>query len=249
MASPLEISARLRTIGIIGGCSDVSTAEYYKVINDTSRTLIPGGHTAKIILNSMDFGANLHFVLGERWTEGAAYFKAMRETLEKAGVDFVLIAANTWHRCAEEIMEGSKIPLLHICDPTAEAIKSRKLRKVGLLGTKATMSGLWIRDYFREKHNIEVIVPSETQQNTINDIVFKELTKNIFTEEARLRHLEVIDDLEQRGAEGIILGCTEIPMLIKQSDQPDLPFFDTLVLHAEAAARMAAADVVAFSEK
>ena|ERR1711981_795445 len=242
MAEPLTRSARLKTIGIIGGCSDVSTAEYYKVINETGRKLSNGGHTAKIILNSMDFGVNTHFVLGELWTEGAEHFKEMRQTLERAGVDFVMIAANTWHRCAEEIMEGSKVPLLHICDPTAEAIKKEGLRKVGLLGTKATMSGIWIRNYLKEKHGIEVIVPTEEQQNLINDFVFKELTRDIFTEEAKIRHLEVIDELRSKGAEGVILGCTEIPMLIKQADRPDLPFFDTLVLHAEASARLAYAD-------
>lgn len=243
MTNPLDISARLKTIGIIGGISDVSTAEYYKVINDTTRALLPNGHTAKIIINSTDFGVNTYLVLGERWQEGAAHFRSMREALERAGADFVLIAANTWHRCVEQIMEGSHIPLLHICDSTAEAIKQQGLSKVGLLGTKATMSGIWIRDYFKQKHGIEVIVPTETQQNTINDFVFKELTRNIFTNEAKLGHLEVVDNLKSKGAEGVILGCTEIPMLIKQNDRPNVPFFDTLVLHAEAAARMATADL------
>ena len=243
MSNELQTSARMKTIGIIGGSTDVATEVYYHVINETVGKILGGYHTGKIIINSMDLATSVYFVKGERWEEGGDHLRGMAQSLERAGADFILCVSNTWHRCAEAFMLGITIPLLHICDPTAMAIKAKGLKRLALLGTKATMSGPYLRDVFVHSHGFEILVPTEKQQDFIDEVIFKELSKPIFLEKSRLGYLEVVDDLKARGAEGIILGCTEIPLLIKQTHRPDLPFFDTLVLHAEAAARLATEDI------
>lgn len=140
-------------------------------------------------------------------------------------------------------MAGSNIPLLHICTPTGEAISAKSLKMVALLGTKATMSSIWIREYYTRHHGIDIIVPDDEQQNLIDRVIFEELTYAVFKPESKKAYLEIVDDLNSKGAEGVILGCTEIALLIQQSDRPDLPFLDTLALHAKAAADLATRDV------
>jgi aspartate racemase len=231
----------MKTIGIIGGSTDLSTIEYYKLINATIREKLGGFHTGEIIINSMDFANSAHFVQHALWDQGGEYLHGKALSLERAGASFIIIAANLWHRVASEVMKGVKIPLLHIADPTAEAIHARKLTKVALLGTKPTMADDFLRNEFAARQ-IEAIVPSEQEQDTIHHIIFEELTKSVFKEESRKEYLRIIDGLAEQGAQGIILGCTEIPLLIKQEDRPSLPFFDTLTLHAKAAALQALQD-------
>ena len=234
MAS-LATSKQMRTIGIIGGSTNVATAVYYDLINAAVKKRLGGFHTAKIIINSMDLAASVHYVHGGLWEEGSVLLNEMALSLERAGADFIICVSNTWNMYADKWMAGVKIPVLHISEPLVAAISQRK---VALLGTKATMSSTWFPDAL-EKHGIETIVPSEADQDVIDKIIFQELSYNKFLDESRDKYLKIVDELRQAGAEAVILGCTEIGLLIKQSDRPDLPFFDTLQLHAEAAAAMA----------
>ena len=227
----------MKTIGIIGGSTDLSTAEYYKIINARVRKELGGFHTGEIIINSMDCGVITYYTHQEMWQEGAEYMHSNAQSLERAGADFIISVSNTWHRMAEVYMKGIKIPLLHIADPTAEAIKQLNLNTVALLGTKATMSSTYLINYFLAHHSIKVISPEEQQQDYVSDIVFNELAHSKFTDESRKGYLAIIDDMvTNKGVEGVILGCTEIPLLISQVDRPNVPMFNTLELHAEAAA-------------
>ncbi|ETN46779.1 uncharacterized protein HMPREF1541_00968 [Cyphellophora europaea CBS 101466] len=243
MASALQTSAQMKTIGVIGGSTHVATAEYYNVITKYINEHLGGYHTGKIIINSMDLAASEYFVRHDEWEQGGLHLRSIVSSLERAGADFIICVSNTWHRCAESFMSGANIPLLHIADATAQAIKAKSLKRVALLGTKATMSGPYLRDIFTHKHGLEILTPTPEEQQEIDRVIFDELSKPVFLEESRQYYLKVIDDLQHRGAEGVILGCTEIPLLVKQEHRPDLPLFDTLVLHGEAAAREAVAGI------
>lgn len=232
----------MKTIGIIGGSTDLATAEYYKLINATVREQLGGFHTGEIIINSMDLAKSVHYVHNELWDEGGAYLATKAQSLARAGADFLLVVSNTWHRAADTFMKGLSIPLLHIADPTAAAIKAQGLTKVILLGTRATMGTPYLIDEFKAR-GVEVVVPTAAEQQYIDDVIFKELSFWQFKDESRDRYLEIIDRLvAEEGAQGAILGCTEIPLLVKQEDRPAVPFFDTLTLHAKAAALMAVAE-------
>lgn len=240
-----EISCRaqfyvtMKTIGIIGGSTDLATTDYYKAINTRIRKELGGFHTGKIIINSMDLADSVYFVKNGLWEQGGEFLNEMAKSLERAGAHVILCVSNTWHRSADIFMKDVSIPLLHIVDPTAQAIKVIGLTKVALLGTKATMSSMFLRDRFRERFGIDTIVPTTDEQQTIDDIIFNELSHSIFTERSKQLHLEIVDRLHIDGAQGVILGCTELPLLINQSDRANFPMFDTTQLHAEAAAMMA----------
>ncbi|KAJ9612400.1 hypothetical protein H2200_003997 [Cladophialophora chaetospira] len=226
---------RMKTIGIIGGSTDLATVEYYKIINAKTRERLGGFHTGRVIINSMDLADSVQYVHNELWEQGGEMLHEMAKSLERAGADMILCVSNTWHRTAEMFMKDVSIPLLHIVDPTAEAIKKANLTKVALLGTKATMSAPFLRDRYREKFGIEIIVPTTWEQDLIDRVIFHELSFWKFMEESKEAYLRIIDNLHNKGAQGIILGCTEIPLLVSQVDRPKLPMFDTLRLHAEAA--------------
>lgn len=225
----------MKTVGIIGGSTDVATVEYYKIINAEVRKMLGGLHTGEIIINSMDVARSAHYVHSQLWEEGGLYLHEKAQSLERAGADFIIVVSNTWHRVANIFMRDVAIPLLHIADPTAHAIKNRGLDTVALLGTKMTMGTPYLREEFRAR-GINVVVPSVDEQALIDHVIFAELSYWKFTEESRAAYLHIIDRLVQDGAQGIILGCTEIPLLVKQEDRPDIPMFDTLTLHAKAAA-------------
>ncbi|KAJ6785992.1 hypothetical protein PWT90_08898 [Aphanocladium album] len=232
----------MKTVGIIGGSTDLATAEYYKLINATVREQLGGFHTGEIIINSMDLAKSVHYVHNELWDEGGAYLAGKAQSLERAGADFIIVVSNTWHRAADMFMKGIKIPLLHIADPTAAAIKAQGLTRVILLGTKATMGTPYLIDEFKAR-GVEVVVPTAEEQQFIDDVIFQELSFWQFKEESKNKYLEIIDRLvREEGAQGAILGCTEIPLLVKQEERPTIPFFDTLTLHAKAAALQAVAD-------
>lgn len=237
-------TGKMKTVGIIGGSTDLATAEYYKLINATVREQLGGLHTGEIIINSMDLARSAHYVHGELWDEGGEYLAGKARSLERAGADFIIVVSNTWHRAAHIFMREVKIPLLHIADPTAEAIHTKGLKKVVLLGTKATMGTPYLVDEFKNR-GVEVVVPTVEEQTFIDDVIFKELSFWQFKESSKQRYLDIVDRLvKEEGAEGAILGCTEIPLLIKQEDRPAVPFFDTLTLHAKAAALRAVAEDV-----
>ncbi|TQV99377.1 hypothetical protein V2A60_004855 [Cordyceps javanica] len=232
----------MKTVGIIGGSTDLATAEYYKLINATVREQLGGLHTGEIIINSMDLAKSAHYVHNALWEEGGAYLAGKARSLERAGADFILVVSNTWHRAAPIFMEGVAIPLLHIADPTAAAIKAQALGRVVLLGTRATMGTPYLIEEFRAR-GVEVVVPTEEEQIFIDDVIFQEISFWQFKEESKQRYLEIIDRLvKDEGAQGVILGCTEIPLLVKQEDRPAVPMFDTLTLHAKAAALRAVED-------
>ncbi|ATY58985.1 aspartate racemase [Cordyceps militaris] len=219
----------MKTIGIIGGSTDIATVEYYKIINATVREQLGGLHTGEIIINSMDLARSAHYVRHSLWDEGGAYLATKAQSLERAGADFLLVVSNTWHRASPVFMAGVSIPLLHIADPTAAAIRAQGLSKVILLGTKATMGTPYWAEEFKAR-GVVVVVPNEAEQTLIDD----------FRDESRQRYLEIVDRLvREEGAQGVVLGCTEIPLLVRQKDRPGVPMFDTLTLHAKAAALMA----------
>ncbi|KAH8810900.1 Asp/Glu/hydantoin racemase [Xylogone sp. PMI_703] len=233
------MESKTKTVGIIGGSTDLATAEYYKLINAFCRQELGGLHTCEIIINSMDVARSTYYVQNNLWDEGGEFLHSKAQSLERAGADFIICVSNTWHRVASVFMKDIKIPLLHIVDPTANAIKELDLNVVALLGTKATMSGTVLQGEFRNRFGITVIAPNEEDQTYVDDVIFNELANWKFTDESKAGYLRVIDRLVSQGAQGIILGCTEIPLLIAQSDRPDIPMFNTLELHAKAAARKA----------
>lgn len=227
--------ASLKRIGILGGSSDQATVDYYVRLNKAVNRREGGRNTAELLISSMNFALSARGVVEGRWDELGAYLADRAIALENGGADLIICVSNTLHRTAPAFMAGVSIPFLHIVDPTARAIQRRGLKRVGLLGTKPVMSGTHLTARYEEQFGIETIVPSEPAQEVVDQIIFDELCAGIFSEGAKARYLEIIDDLARQGAEGVILGCTEIPLLVKQEDRPDFPMFDTTGLHVEEA--------------
>ena len=227
----------MKTIGLIGGMSWESTVSYYQIINEEIKNRLGGFHSAKIILDSVDFDEIEKCQASSNWEESGDILGKAAQALEAAGADFVLICTNTMHKVAPQIASMIHIPLVHIADATADALQSSHIHKVGLLGTKYTMT----QDFYKQKlldRGIDVIVPCALDIDLVNDIIFHELCLGNFREESRLRLQTIMDGLKEKGAEGVILGCTEIGLLIHQSDS-SLPVFDTTLIHAKRAAEMA----------
>lgn len=225
----------MKTIGMIGGTGWESTLEYYRLINQSVAEHTDFKHSARMLLHSVDF-----FEISSRMEkqdyEGLEKFLTeLALSIENNGADCLMLCANTLHVWADQIAGKISIPLLHIADATAVAIKASGLGRVGLLGTKPTMEWPFYKERLADKHGIEVLIPTEEEREYIQQMIFTEFFKGVFTDEARRNFLEIIGHLTGNGAEGIILGCTEIPLLINQSHTP-VPLFDTLELHAKAAA-------------
>lgn len=224
----------MKTIGLIGGMSWESTVTYYRIINETIKDRLGGLHSAKCILYSVDFDEIERYQSSGEWGKSAAVFVEAAQALEKAGADFIVICTNTMHKVAPDISERIHIPILHIADMTAIALKKAAIRTVGLLGTKYTM----LEDFYKAvlmDTDIEVVIPDNEDIETVNRIIYDELCLGIISEESKNTYLKIISKLSKEGAQGIILGCTEIGLLIKQSDT-DIPIFDTTLIHAEQAA-------------
>ena len=226
---------RLRTIGILGGMSDQATHEYYRLINQAVNQRLGGWDIAETVIIGVNFGNIQHYVANQLWAEAGAYLSPKALAAERAGADLLICASNTLHCVADEFTRDLKIPFLHIADPTGAAILLAGLKKVALLGTKSTMSMPYSRNYYSEKHGLEVIVPGEEDQKRLNQIIFDELVRGIVRPDSRAFYLAVCQRLRQQGAEGVILGCTEICLLMSQPDMPDFPMFDTTSLHVKAA--------------
>ena len=224
----------MKTIGLIGGTSWHSTITYYRIINETVAQKLGGHNSAKIILTSINYEAIERLAHKDDWKGIATLLSGEAKKLEGAGADFFLICANTLHKVAGEVEGNVKIPLLHMVDAVAAEIKRDNLKKVGLLGTTFTMED---RSYGGRlaKYGLEAIVPDETTRKEIHRIIFNELTKGILSDESRNKYKTAIDSLKKNGAQGIILGCTEIPLLIRPEDV-DIPIFDTTKIHSIAAA-------------
>jgi len=223
-----------KSIGIIGGMSWESTLLYYRAINQGIKTELGGLHSARIILNSLDFAEIEAFQHSGDWASAARLMNTAAKSLELAGADFLLIATNTMHKVASETLLGVTIPLLHIVDPTATAIKAAGWRNIGLLGTGFTMSDNFYKGRMQEQHGLNVIVPSENDQNDVHRIIYEELCLGIVRPDSRETYINIVQSLSDQGAEAVILGCTEITLLLQQH-HTHVPLFDTTDIHAKAA--------------
>ena len=223
----------MKTIGIIGGLTWYSTVEYYKLLNELVNKRLGGAHAAKIILYSVDFAEIKILTAQEDWKGIAAIMCKAAKSIELAGADCLMIGANTMHNVADEIEAAINIPIIHITEATAAVIKDRGLKKVALLGTKYTMQMDFYKNKLADK-SIETVIPGASDIEFINNSIYNEFSKGIFLPETKRKYLRIINDLIQQGAEGFILGCTEIPILIKPEDCA-VPVFDTGLIHSTAA--------------
>ncbi|MCH5459378.1 aspartate/glutamate racemase family protein [Bacillus cereus] len=227
----------MKTIGLIGGMSWESTSEYYRIINEEIKERFGGLHSAKCLINSVDFEEIERCQSSGDWDGAGEILGNAAYSLQKGGADFIIICTNTMHKVVEKIKEKIDIPVLHIADATAKEIKRKDIQKVGLLGTKYTME----QDFYKsriEEHDIKVIVPSGTNREKVNEVIYTELCLGKIVVQSREYYKRVIEELVQEGAQGIILGCTEIGLLIKQ-ENVSVPIFDTTHIHAIEAVKVA----------
>lgn len=223
----------MKTIGLIGGMSWESTQVYYRLLNENVKQRLGGHHSAKVVLVSVDFAEIAELQHAGDWPATAAILCDAAQALERAGADFILIGTNTMHKIADEVAAAVSVPLLHIIDVTAAALKARSIKRVGLLGTQFTME----QEFYRARlqaQGIEIIVPGPKDRKLVHSVIFDELCQGQFLDASKQAYLQIIESLAARGAEGVILGCTEIGMLLKDGDA-SIPLFDTAELHAEAA--------------
>jgi len=228
----------MKTIGLIGGMSWESTQEYYRIINETVKEMLGGFHSAKIIMYSVNFEEIEKLQRQGRWRDLTNLMIDAAQRIEKGGADFVVICTNTMHKMADEVQKNIKIPLLHIADITAEKVKEKGLTKIGLLGTKFTMEEDFYKGRLAEKYGLDVIIPNEKERKIVHDVIFNELCLGEIKQPSKDQFKKIIQNLVMEGAEGIILGCTEIPLLVKQEDF-EVPLFDTTLVHAKAAVEYA----------
>lgn len=220
----------MKTIGLIGGMSWESSAEYYRIINEEVKRRLGGLHSAKCIMYSVDFEEIEICQRNGEWGKAAQILTNAGRSLETAGADFIVLCTNTMHKVADEIQAGIHIPLLHIADITAKRVLSSSIKTIGLLGTRYTME----QDFYKlriETQGIKVLVPEEKDRAIISAVIYNELCLGQIIDESRANYIRIIEDLAEKGAEGIILGCTEIGLLVKPGDT-NLPLFDTTLIHA-----------------
>ncbi|MFX0073526.1 MAG: aspartate/glutamate racemase family protein [Candidatus Hermodarchaeota archaeon] len=228
----------MKIIGLIGGMSWESSLEYYRIINESVKNKLGGLHSGKILMYSVDFQEIEKFQSEGNWDKLTEIMINCAQVLEKAGADMILICTNTMHKMADAVQDSVKIPLIHIADTTGEKIKEINMKRIGLLGTKYTMEQDFYRGRLKKKFDIDVVIPEAEEREIINDIIFKELCVGEIKDGSREKYKKYIEELVQKGAEGIVLGCTEIPLLIKQNDV-SVPIFDTMTIHAEYAVNYA----------
>jgi len=228
----------MKTIGLIGGMSWESSIEYYRIINETVRAKLGGLHSAKSIMYSVDFAEIEALQHQGKWDEATELMIDAAQHVQHGGADFVIICTNTMHKMADEVQKHIQIPLLHIADATAEKVKARGLRKIGLLGTKFTMEEDFYRGRLTEKHGLEVVIPTEEERNVIHRVIYDELCMGEVKPSSKAQYIRIIDHLVEDGAEGIILGCTEISLLVQEEDS-QVSLFDTTKIHAVAAVEYA----------
>lgn len=227
----------MKTIGLIGGMSWESSTVYYELINKKIKEELGGFHSAKSIMVSVDFAEIENLQKKDDWDGLTKYMIKSAKQLENAGADLIILCTNTMHLCSDEIIKNVTIPFLHIADATGKKIQSKGLQKLALIGTKFTME----KDFYRtilKKYNIDVIIPDVDDREIIHKVIYKELVLGNIENNSREVYKRIIKDLENKGAEGVILGCTEIPLLIKQDDV-DIPIFNTTKIHAESAVEIA----------
>ena len=225
----------MKTLGLIGGMSWESTVPYYRQINLTVKETLGGLHSAKIILYSVDFAEIEHLQATGQWAAAGTLLADVACRLEAAGADALVLCTNTMHKVADAIASAVHIPLLHITDPTALAIRHAGFTQVGLLGTRFTMEQDFYRSRLEVQHGLTVLTPPEADRDLVHQVIYDELCRGEVRDNSRQAYLRVMEDLRQQGAQAIILGCTEIALLVQPSDST-LPLFDTTALHARSAA-------------
>lgn len=228
----------MKTIGLIGGMSWESSKVYYEYINTLVQAELGGAHSAKSIMTSLDFSEIAELSFKDDWNTIGNLMEEHARKLENAGADMVVLCSNTIHLVAPNIVKATSIPFLHIADATAKAIKEQGLKKVGLLGTRFTMEKDFYISILEKNYGIEVVVPELDERITVHDIIYEELVKGIISKTSKQKTLASIDHLMAKGAEGIILGCTELPLLIDQSDVT-VPIFNTTLIHSKLAVEIA----------
>ncbi len=233
----------MKTLGLIGGMSWESTALYYQLINQAVKQRLGGLHSAQLLLHSVDFHDIEELQRAGQWDEAGRRLACIAQALAGAGAQAIVLCTNTMHKVADAIERAANVPLLHIADPTAAAIKAAGLSRVGLLGTGFTMEQDFYKDRLR-RHGVEAFVPPPADRAIVHRVIYEELCLGTVRKESRAQYLRIIDGLLREGAQGVILGCTEIPMLIGPDDVA-VPVFDTTRLHATSSAEWATGDGVA----
>ncbi len=226
----------MKTIGLLGGMSWESTVTYYRIVNEAIKSELGGLHSAKVLLYSVDFSEIEKCQAEGDWEKSASILSEAAEKLEKAGADFIMICTNTMHKVAPQIQKRIGIPIIHIAEATADELKRHAIAKVALLGTKYTMT----QDFYKEKlenAGITVLIPDIQEIEVVNDIIYNELCLGSILETSKKKYLNIIENLGKQGAQGVILGCTEIGLLVQQKDT-NLPVFDTTQIHALKAAKL-----------
>jgi aspartate racemase len=224
----------MKTIGMIGGMSWESSLEYYRIMNQAVKEKLGGFHSAPCILYSVDFDDVEKLQHQGDWESLTRLMIEAAQRVKKAGADFLVICTNTLHKMADEVQGAIQIPLLHIADVTAEAVKANGQSRVGLLGTKFTMEQDFYKGRLQEIHGIDVLIPEDKERQVIHDILYNELCLGEIKELSKGKFQSIIQNLVKRGAQGVILGCTEIPLIVHQEDY-EIPLYDTTALHAKAA--------------
>jgi aspartate racemase len=231
----------MKTLGLIGGMSWESTLTYYRLINQGVNARLGGYHSAKLLLYSVDFADIESLQRADRWEEAADILTDAARALEKAGAAALVLCTNTMHKVASQIAAGTKLPFLHIADPTAKAIHAANFKKVGLLATRFTMEQAFYVQRLREVHGLEVILPDTNDRAEVHRVIYDELVHGRVLAASRRKYLDIVKRLERDGAQAIILGCTEIGMLLSSSNM-SMPSFDTTELHSNAAVEYALSD-------
>ncbi|MCX6132334.1 MAG: aspartate/glutamate racemase family protein [Ignavibacteriales bacterium] len=230
----------MKTIGLIGGMSWESSLEYYRIINETTKQKLGGFHSSQSILYSVDFEEVERLQHQAKWDELTELMVSAAQSLEKAGAELLVICTNTMHKMADDVQASISIPLLHIVDATAKQIQLQNLHTVGLLGTKFTMEQDFYRGRLSEKFGLKVLTPGDDEREIVHSVIYNELCQGEVKEPSRAAYVRIISNLVKRGAQGIVLGCTEIPLLVKQKDVA-VPMFDTTSIHAKHAVEVALA--------
>ncbi|APP07502.1 MULTISPECIES: aspartate/glutamate racemase family protein [Vibrio] len=228
----------MKTIGLIGGMSWESTANYYQIINREVKARLGGLHSGKVCLYSVDFAEIETLQHQGRWDDTAIILAQAAKSVEAGGADFILICTNTMHKVADQIQQAVNVPLVHIADATAEQLVVDGIKKVGLLGTRFTMEQDFYKQRLIDKFGVDVVVPSSDDQTIVHDVIYNELCKGEVHDDSRQHYLTIIEKLVEQGAEAVILGCTEIAMLV-ESQHTDVKLYDTTEIHAKAAVEKA----------
>ncbi|AMG01067.1 aspartate/glutamate racemase family protein [Vibrio harveyi] len=228
----------MKTIGLIGGMSWESTANYYQIINREVKARLGGLHSGKVCLYSVDFAEIETLQHQGRWDDTAIILAQAAKSVEAGGADFILICTNTMHKVADQIQQAVNVPLVHIADATAEQLVVDGIKKVGLLGTRFTMEQGFYKQRLIDKFGVDVVVPSSDDQTIVHDVIYNELCKGEVHDDSRQHYLTIIEKLVEQGAEAVILGCTEIAMLV-ESQHTDVKLYDTTEIHAKAAVEKA----------